>query len=167
MTCMGWNRDLDPELHDFYARNLLEPGWAGELDRAEFAYIKAKLGQSPSLKRRWGFRPSAKRLSETRIRVIAMHGVPGNEGRVLALAGRSKRSDLMKDTRAVPRAGPSAMKSTSAERQRGMKMRILAPATPTAGCGCTGPATRPGKTGMLGSTVPGHCSQSEKNRRAR
>ena len=75
MSCIGWDRELDPELHDFYARNLLEPGWAGELDRAELAYIKSQLRQSPSLRRRWGFRPTAKRLPEARIRAVAMHGI--------------------------------------------------------------------------------------------
>ena len=67
MSCIGWDRELDPELHDFYPRNLLEPGWAGELSGAELAYVKAQLQRSPSLKRRWGFRPSARRLSEARI----------------------------------------------------------------------------------------------------
>ena len=132
MSCIGWGRELDPGLHDCYATDLLEPGWAGELDRVELAYIKSQLKQSPSLRRRWGFRPSAKRLSEAQIQLIAMHGVSGDEGRVLASAGRSKPGDLMKDTGAAPRAGPSAMKSTSAERQRGMKMRILARSTPAA-----------------------------------
>ena len=40
MTCIGWNRQLDPELYDFYARNLLEPGWAGLLALAEAEYIR-------------------------------------------------------------------------------------------------------------------------------
>ena len=75
MTRIGWDRELDPELNDFYARNLLEPEWAGELDRAELAYIKSQLKQSPALRRRWGFRPSAKRLSEAKIRAVAMNGI--------------------------------------------------------------------------------------------
>lgn len=75
MTCIGWDREFDPELNDFYARNLLEPEWAGELDTAELAYIKSQLRQSPSLRRRWGFRPSAKRLSDAKIRAVAMNGI--------------------------------------------------------------------------------------------
>ena len=75
MGCIGWNRRLDPVLHDMYAKELLEPGWAGALDRAELAYIKSKLKQSASLRRKWGFRPSAKRLSEARIRAVAMDGI--------------------------------------------------------------------------------------------
>ena len=76
MTCCTvWHRHEDPELHDFYTRNLRIPGWAGELDRAELAYIKSQLKQSPALRRRWGFRPSAKRLSDARIRAVAMNGI--------------------------------------------------------------------------------------------
>ena len=59
----------------FYKDRLLEPEWAGELDAVELEYIKSQLKKSSSLRRRWGFRPSAKRLSESRIPVVAMHGV--------------------------------------------------------------------------------------------
>jgi hypothetical protein len=65
----------DPELLEFYKQKLLEPGWAGELDPDELAYLKSQLRQSPSLRRRWGFRPSAKRLSEDRIRAVARNGL--------------------------------------------------------------------------------------------
>jgi len=51
-------------------RKLLEPGWAGEL-----AYIKAELKKSPSLKRRWGFRPTARRFSEKQIRAVARDSI--------------------------------------------------------------------------------------------
>ena len=64
-----------PELLAFYQRKLLEPGWAGELSPDELAYVKSRLRQSPSLKRRWDFRPSAKRLSESRIRAVATDSV--------------------------------------------------------------------------------------------
>ena len=63
------------QLSEFYKENLLEPGWAGELSRVELAYIKSELQKSPSLRRRWGFRPSAKRFSERRIRDVAMNGL--------------------------------------------------------------------------------------------
>lgn len=53
MSCIGWDRSLDPELHDLYAEKLLEPGWAGEVDDAEAAYIARKLTDSPALRRRW------------------------------------------------------------------------------------------------------------------
>jgi hypothetical protein len=64
----------DPQLLEFYKQKLLEPGWAGELDPDELAYIKSQLRRSPSLRRRWGFRPSAKRLSEERIKAVARNG---------------------------------------------------------------------------------------------
>jgi hypothetical protein len=66
---------FDTQLLSFYQKRLLEPGWAGELRPDEFAYIKSQLRQSPSLRRRWSFRPSAKRLSESRIRAVAKKGL--------------------------------------------------------------------------------------------
>ena len=49
------------EFIEFYKEKLHEPGWTGELSPDELAYIKSQLKRSPSLKRRWGFRPSAKK----------------------------------------------------------------------------------------------------------
>jgi hypothetical protein len=71
----------DPKLLKFYQEGLLEPGWAGELSRNELAYIKSELKKSPSLKRRWGFRPTAKRFSESHIRDVAMNGLPPRKKR--------------------------------------------------------------------------------------
>jgi hypothetical protein len=65
----------DPELLEFYKQKLLEPGWAGKLDPDELAYLRSQLRRSPSLRRRWGFCPSAKRISEDRIRVVARNGL--------------------------------------------------------------------------------------------
>lgn len=65
----------DPVMLEFYKENLIEPGWAGELDGVELDYVKTQLKQSSSLRRRWGFRPSAKRLSNRRIRAVARDGV--------------------------------------------------------------------------------------------
>ena len=65
----------DPELLEFYKQKLLEPGWAGELDPGELAYLKSQLRRSPSLRRRWGFRPSARRFSEDRIKAVARNGL--------------------------------------------------------------------------------------------
>jgi hypothetical protein len=83
--------DNAPQLLDFYKQKLLEPGWAGELSPNEFTYIKSQLKQSPSLRRRWGFRPSARRLSESRIRDIARNGLSANEKPVLASAAVEER----------------------------------------------------------------------------
>jgi hypothetical protein len=65
----------DAALLELNKEELLIPGWAGHLRPDEFAYIKLELRKSPSLRRRWGFSPSAKRLSEFRIRHVAMHGL--------------------------------------------------------------------------------------------
>ena len=82
----------DPDLLDFYRKKLLEPGWAGELSPDEFAYIKLQLRRSPSLKRRWGFRPSAKRLSESRIRTVARIGLSANKKPLLASVVKEQES---------------------------------------------------------------------------
>ena len=76
----------DPFFLEFYRKKLLEPGWAGELCPDEFGYIKSQLRQSPSLKRRWGFRPSARRFNENHIRAVARDGLPAIQKPVLASA---------------------------------------------------------------------------------
>jgi hypothetical protein len=65
----------DPWQLELYREKLLEPGWAGDVDDVELDYIKCELRKSASLRRRWGFRPSAKRLSDSHIRAVAMDGV--------------------------------------------------------------------------------------------
>lgn len=102
--CTVWPRHEDPELHDLYATKLLEPGWAGDLDKAELAYVRARLGESPSLRRRWGFRPSAKRLSTAHIRRAAMYGVRRDGGRVLASPKKNRLHGPMGNTRTTPKA---------------------------------------------------------------
>ena len=74
----------DPQLLSFSQEKLLEPGWAGELSPYELAYVRSQLRQSSSLRRRWGFRPSAKRLSESRMRAVARNGLRAISRRVLA-----------------------------------------------------------------------------------
>jgi len=85
----GYRSDI--KLLDFYRRKLIEPGWAGELSPNEFAYVKCQLRQSPSLKRRWGSRPSAKRFSESRIRAVARNGLSANKKPVLASVVKDKK----------------------------------------------------------------------------
>jgi hypothetical protein len=70
---VAFNR-FEPSLLTWLSK-LLKLGWAGELSPQEFAYIKAELRHSSSLRRRWGFRPSARRLSESRIRGVARGGL--------------------------------------------------------------------------------------------
>ena len=67
------------------------PGFAGHLDTDALAYIKAKLRKSSSLRRCWGFRPSAKQLNDDYIRYVALHGVPEDKKAVLA-SMRQKRT---------------------------------------------------------------------------
>ena len=81
------------DLLSFYRKKLLEPGWAGGLSPDEFTYIKSQLKKSPSLKRRWGFKPSAKRLSDSRIRSVARNGLSTNRKPVLALVAIKEPSD--------------------------------------------------------------------------
>ena len=75
IVSLGEHYKNDPELLSFSQKKLLEPRWAGELSPDELAYMKSQLRQSSSLRRRWGFRPSAKRLSESRIRAVARDGL--------------------------------------------------------------------------------------------
>jgi hypothetical protein len=86
----GYRSDI--KLLYFYRRKLIEPGWAGELNPDEFAYVKCQLRQLPSLKRRWGFRPSARRFSESRIRAVARNGLSAIEKPVLASVVKDKKS---------------------------------------------------------------------------
>jgi len=78
------------ELSAHRRSSLLKPGWAGELSPEEFAFVRSQLHQSSSLRRRWGFRASARRLSETRIREIAREGLQAIGRRVLASAIKNK-----------------------------------------------------------------------------
>jgi len=43
----------DPELLAFYKKKLLVPGWAGEVDDVEAAYIAEELTRSQKLRRLW------------------------------------------------------------------------------------------------------------------
>ena len=80
----------NPELLRFYEKKLLEPGWARELDDVELAYIKSCLRESPSLKWKWGFRPSARRFSEAHIRAVALNSLSVIKGAVLRSAAKAK-----------------------------------------------------------------------------
>jgi hypothetical protein len=65
----------DPNLLALYKKNLLVPGWPGELDNVELEYIISQLKQSSYLRHRWGFHPTAKRISRARVRFVAMYGI--------------------------------------------------------------------------------------------
>jgi len=53
---------------------LLEPGWAGELEDDQVAYIRAALHDDPDLAYQWGFKRSSKRFPADIIRRIAKKG---------------------------------------------------------------------------------------------
>jgi hypothetical protein len=80
----------DLALLERYREGLLIPGWARVLAPYEFNYIKSELRKSHSLRRKWGFRPSAKRLSESGIRHVAMRGLNRKQTPVLASAKKVK-----------------------------------------------------------------------------
>ena len=52
--CTDWPAADDPKLHDYYARNLLTPGWGGLLTLREALYIQGHLERDPNLRKRWG-----------------------------------------------------------------------------------------------------------------
>ncbi len=54
---------------------LLIPAYAGELNDEELAYIKSQLLADRQLRARWGFKRGTGRLSEKRIREVAMDGL--------------------------------------------------------------------------------------------
>jgi hypothetical protein len=53
---------------------LLEPGWAGELEDDQVAYIRNALHDDPDLAYQWGFKRSSKRFPSDIIRRIAKRG---------------------------------------------------------------------------------------------
>ena len=77
--CTEWPQEEDEELHEFYARKLLVPGWAGVLSKIELRYIQGKLHTSRKLSYEWGFAPSQKTRPEAAIRRVAMDGIPRGE----------------------------------------------------------------------------------------
>ena len=86
---MALEKHCAGDLFDFN-KKLVEPGWAGELNVKEFIYIKDQLKQSRTLRMRWGFRPSAKRFSDSHIRAVARDGLTAIHKPVLASAVKDK-----------------------------------------------------------------------------
>lgn len=58
---------------------LLEPGWTGQLDDDELAFVQEKLRNDDALSAWWGFRPGAKRRAVEAIRRVARDGDPDNQ----------------------------------------------------------------------------------------
>jgi len=59
---------------------LLHPGWAGELDNDELAYIKSALQRSNKLRTAWGFPRGERRLVEPGIKAVALWGREDDKG---------------------------------------------------------------------------------------
>ena len=53
---------------------MLEPGWAGELEDDQVAYIRTALHDAPDLAYKWGFKRRTKRFTDDLIRLIAEKG---------------------------------------------------------------------------------------------
>ncbi len=56
-------------------RNIIVPGYAGDIDEEELTFIKDRLLQNRRLRARWGFKRGGIRLSVERIIAVAEHGV--------------------------------------------------------------------------------------------
>ncbi len=67
-------------------RMLLEPGWAGQLDDEELAYVQEKLKADDNLSSWWGFRPGQKSRPAEAIRRVAMDGSPAERTHNVRLA---------------------------------------------------------------------------------
>jgi hypothetical protein len=65
---------------------LLEPGWPGQLDEDELAYILHKLQGDDALSFWWGFRPGTKMRPIEAIKAVAQHGDPDVRGINIKLA---------------------------------------------------------------------------------
>ena len=50
---IDWPRESDTQLHDFCARKLAQPGWAGLVSLEEAEYIRRRLEADAKLRRRW------------------------------------------------------------------------------------------------------------------
>ena len=79
MSCYTtWATRQDPERHAFFARMLLEPGWAGQLNDKEVTYIQQALAEDRKLSSRWGLPPRWKNRPAEMIRRVAQDGDPLN-----------------------------------------------------------------------------------------
>lgn len=65
---------------------LLEPGWAGEIDDDELAFIRGTLFRDSKPARLWGFRPSQKTRADEAVRRVAMDGDPDSTAHNRGLA---------------------------------------------------------------------------------
>ena len=73
---------------------LLKPGWAGQIDDDELAFIRYALFRDSKPARLWGFRPSKKSRTDEAIRRVALDGDPERTAHNRGLARPWIGSDL-------------------------------------------------------------------------
>ena len=114
--CIGWPREQDPELHNHYAKKLLEPGWGGDIEDRELSYIKNALVGDRRFAMRWGFRPGQKTRSDEAIRRVAMEGDPEDvaQNRRLARPRKAHQTKSLPATQAKVREETPRSKNTTA-----------------------------------------------------
>ena len=66
-------------------KRILEPGWAGEPEPAELAFLLERLTKENRLAARWGFDPTTTRRPEWAICQVAMWGDPKQQALNTAL----------------------------------------------------------------------------------
>ena len=104
-----WNRKRDPELWDFYARNILEPGWPGEPTEAEYEFIRDKLSRNRRLRSKWGFDNDDKPISLETVQAVAKWGEPSDPNHNSELVRKA-----MKKNRGLGSRGRGKVVSTPA-----------------------------------------------------
>ncbi len=82
-------------------KKLLQPGWGGDLSKEELAYIKDKLMRDKRLRAKWGFKKGTGRLSEAKIRLVALYGVDALEN----IPNFESEASVQLRTHFLPRSG--------------------------------------------------------------
>lgn len=105
--CVVWHQQEDREMHDLYARKLLQPGWGGLLTLAEAEYVRDCLERDSRLRQRWGIRRKKVPLS-----LIAEKTFPENPGaarrHMAAEQARARRKSRSRAKTSPPANGVGA-----------------------------------------------------------
>ena len=77
---------------------LLQPGWAGELNKSELAFIRDKLKRDRRLRAKWGMGRGKGYISELKIRRVALYGPSAVDGSgECVICGCKDRISLLPD----------------------------------------------------------------------
>ena len=106
--CTEWPAEKGLKLHDFHARKLLVPGWAGELLDIELAYIQRWLLKDRRLAYGWGFAPSQGTRPADAIRRVVADGDPNDRTHNMRLARPRTRARPMKSRAVRPVGRPNS-----------------------------------------------------------